>query len=96
MEIKRRLIFIMFTIFCVICVGSFGYYFIYEAQHSFMTCLYMTVVSLTTVGYGEVLEVTGNVPAEVFTMLLITFGMGIILSINSCGITKPGPHYCLS
>ena len=39
----------------------------------------MTVVSLTTVGYGEVIEVTGNDTAEIFTMILITFGMGIIL-----------------
>ncbi len=44
-----------------------------------MDCLYMTVVSLTTVGYGEVIQVTGNVPAEIFTMILITFGMGILL-----------------
>ncbi len=34
---------------------------------------------MTTVGYGEVIEVTGNVSAQVFTMFLITFGMGIIL-----------------
>jgi voltage-gated potassium channel len=79
MEIKRRLIYIMFTIFCVIWVGSFGYYFIFKAHYGFMTCLYMTVISLTTVGYGEVIEVSGNVPAEIFTMILITFGMGIIL-----------------
>jgi voltage-gated potassium channel len=39
----------------------------------------MTVVSLTTVGYGEVIEVTGNIPAQIFTMILIIFGMGIIL-----------------
>ena len=39
--------------------------------------------SLTSVGYGEVIEVTGNVPAQVFTMILITFGMGIIL----CGLS---------
>ena len=44
-----------------------------------MDCIYMTVVSLTTVGYGEVIEVTGNIPAQIFTMILITFGMGIIL-----------------
>jgi len=44
-----------------------------------MDCVYMTVISLTTVGFGEVIEVTGNVPAEIFTMLLIIFGMGIIL-----------------
>ena len=39
----------------------------------------MTVISLTTVGYGEVLGITGNPRAQIFTMLLITFGMGIIL-----------------
>jgi len=39
----------------------------------------MTVISLTTVGYGEVLGITGNPSAQIFTMLLITFGMGIIL-----------------
>ena len=79
MEIKRRLIYIMFAIFCVIWVGSFGYYLIFKAQYGFMTCVYMTVISLTTVGYGEVIQVTGNAPAELFTMILITFGMGIIL-----------------
>jgi voltage-gated potassium channel len=79
MEIKRRLIYILFAIFCVIWAGSFGYYLIFKAQYGFMTCVYMTVISLTTVGYGEVIKVTGNVTAELFTMILITFGMGIIL-----------------
>ena len=79
MEIKRRLIYILFAIFCVIGAGSLGYYLIFKAHYGYMTCLYMTVISLTTVGYGEVIQVTGNVPAEIFTMILITFGMGIIL-----------------
>ena len=79
MDIKRRFAYIFFAIFWVIWAGSFGYYFIFQAEHGFMRCLYMTVISLTTVGYGEVIEVTGNVPAEIFTMILITFGMGIIL-----------------
>jgi voltage-gated potassium channel len=79
MEIKRRLAYILFAIFCVIWAGSFGYYFIFQMEHGFMRCLYMTVISLTSVGYGEVIEVTGNLPAEIFTMVLITFGMGIIL-----------------
>lgn len=39
----------------------------------------MTIISLTTVGYGEVLQVTGNAYAQIFTMILITFGMGILL-----------------
>ncbi len=79
MEIKRRFAYILFAIFCVIWAGSFGYYFIFKMEHDFMRCLYMTVISLTSVGYGEVIEVTGNLTAEIFTMVLITFGMGIIL-----------------
>jgi voltage-gated potassium channel len=59
--------------------GSTGYYLIFGGKPRFMDCIYMTVVSLTTVGYGEVIEVTGNIPAQIFTMILITFGMGIIL-----------------
>ncbi len=63
----------------VIMAGSTGYYIIFNGEPEFLDCLYMTVVSLTTVGYGEVLAVTGNDTAQIFTMILITFGMGIIL-----------------
>jgi len=79
MEIKRRLILLIIAISCVIMAGSLGYYIIYQGNSSFMDCMFMTVISLTTVGYGEVTAVTGNIPAQIFTMLLITFGMGVIL-----------------
>ncbi|UCH24176.1 MAG: potassium channel protein [Deltaproteobacteria bacterium] len=59
--------------------GSTGYYLLFGGKPRFMDCVYMTVVSLTTVGYGEVIEITGNIPAQIFTMILIIFGMGIIL-----------------
>lgn len=79
MGMKRRLILLLFTILLVFMAGSHGYYFLYGGKYSFIDCIYMTVISLTSVGYGEVLAVTGNVPAQIFTMILITFGMGIIL-----------------
>jgi len=79
MDIKKRLYYILFVIFLVVLAGSCGYYILYGGKPKYMDCLYMTVISLTSVGYGEILEVTGNVPAQIFTMLLITVGMGIIL-----------------
>jgi voltage-gated potassium channel len=79
MNIRKRLYFLLVLIFMVIMAGSTGYYIIFNGEPKFLDCLYMTVVSLTTVGYGEVLEVTGNDTAQIFTMILITFGMGIIL-----------------
>ncbi len=79
MSIKRRLYYILVAIFLVVIFGSTGYYLLFGLKPKFMDCLYMTVISITSVGYGEVLDITGNIPAQLFTMLLITFGMGIIL-----------------
>ena len=79
MDIKKRLYFILFAIFLVVLAGSSGYYILFGGKPKYMDCLYMTVISLTSVGYGEVIPVTGNIPAQIFTMILITFGMGIIL-----------------
>ena len=79
MGIRRRLIYAAAILIGTMLMGSSGYYIIFEGHSSFLDCLYMTVISLTTVGYGEVLNITGNPRAQIFTMLLITFGMGIIL-----------------
>jgi voltage-gated potassium channel len=79
MDLKRRLYFLIISIILVVMIGSSGYYLLFHGSHAFIDCLFMTVISLTSVGYGEIVPVTGNVPAQIFTMLLITVGMGIIL-----------------
>jgi len=79
MSIKRRLYFVLIAIFIVVMVGSTGYYILFGGKPKYMDCLYMTVISITSVGYGEVLDIVDNIPAQIFTMLLITFGMGVIL-----------------
>jgi len=79
MDIKKRLYLLLVMIFIVVLVGSTGYYILFGGEPTFIDCVYMTVISITSVGYGEVFQIAGNVPAELFTMLLITFGMGVIL-----------------
>ena len=79
MDIKKRLYLIQASIFLIIILGTLGYYVLFNGHESIMDCLFMTVISLTTVGYGEVISVTGNPAAQIFTMVLITFGMGVIL-----------------
>ncbi|MBU1170026.1 MAG: potassium channel protein [Proteobacteria bacterium] len=79
MLINRTLFKLFFVIVLLVIGGSTGYYILFNGEPKFIDCLYMTVISLTSVGYGEVLEVSGNVPAQIFTMVLITFGMGILL-----------------
>ena len=79
MQIRKRLYFVLIAIFLAVMVGSTGYYLIFGGEPKFMDCVYMTVISLTSVGYGEVLDISGNIPAQIYTMLLIVCGMGVIL-----------------
>jgi voltage-gated potassium channel len=79
MNIKNRMLLVILAIILVILAGSLGYYLLFKGRYPFMECLYMTVIAITSVGFGEILQITGNATAEIFTMVLITFGMGIIL-----------------
>lgn len=79
MQIKKRLYIVLIALLLVVLAGSTGYYLIFGGKPKFMDCVYMTVISLTSVGYGEVLEVSGNIPAQIYTMILIIFGMGVLL-----------------
>ncbi|MFH1982701.1 MAG: NAD-binding protein [Pseudomonadota bacterium] len=78
MVIKKRLLLVVLAIVLVVLFGTFGYYFLFHGAYSILDCLYMTVISITSVGYGEILLVTGNPAAELFTMVLIVVGIGII------------------
>ena len=58
----------------VTAAGTFGYY---RLGLSAGDALYQTVITISTVGYGEVGEITGSY--RVFTVLLIMFGTGTAL-----------------
>lgn len=63
----------------LLAFGTLGYYLLFRGSAALMDCLYMTVISLTTVGYGEILDVRSIPGGRIFTMVLITVGMGILL-----------------
>ncbi len=74
MPIKRRVAIILGSSVAVVGFGVAGY--MHLCDFSFLEALYMTVITLTTVGFTEVrpLDETGRV----FTILLITGGVGLV------------------
>jgi len=58
----------------VLLIGTFGYHFL-EGWPLF-DALYMTIITLTTVGFGEVHPLDG--PGRWFTIVLLLFSVGIV------------------
>ena len=59
--------------FLVVVIGVFGYMYIEE--YSFLDALYMTIITVATVGYREVHELTDS--GKIFTIFLIISSLGI-------------------
>src|ERR1017187_2621989 len=71
---RRRILFASLIICIIIAIGTIGYVIL--EGYSFLEALYMTVITLSTVGYGEPkpLDSTG----KVFTIILILCNLGVV------------------
>lgn len=71
----------------IFVLGSLGFYLIglFNGRgYSFFDCIYMTAVSLTTVGYGDVLGVGDTTSGQIYIIILLVIGMGVtVYSVSS-------------
>ncbi|CAN5914269.1 potassium channel protein [soil metagenome] len=68
----------------VVIGGGLGYWLIGDGRWELRDCIYMTVITVTTVGYGEVLDGMDTIQyARGFTMLLLVFGTASIVFFSS-------------
>jgi voltage-gated potassium channel len=82
--LTRRLAMGLLLLVFVVIGGGIGYYLIGHGRWSMHDCVYMTVITVTTVGYGEVLSDMEHVEyARTFTMVLLVFGTGSIVYFAS-------------
>ncbi|RPJ35371.1 MAG: two pore domain potassium channel family protein [Deltaproteobacteria bacterium] len=75
--IRTRLKFYLITLLGVMAVGVFG--FMLLEQKSFIDALYFMIVTIATVGYGDIHPVTPL--GKLFVILLILSGVGTFLGV---------------
>ena len=75
MSTRRRFIIIISALVIIVSIGVIGYEII--EGWSFVDALYMTVITLSTVGYGEVHQL--STAGRIFSIVLIISGVGAML-----------------
>lgn len=74
--LRNRISLILFLLLSVVLFGVVGYVYIEEL--SFINALYMTIITITTVGYGEVGHPFSE-EGRLFTIFLILSGYGLFI-----------------
>ncbi len=79
-NVYSRLTTAAFFLGCVVVLGALAYFHIGHGRWSLFDCFYMTVITLSTVGFGETLSGMNEVPeARAVTLVLIVIGSGTLL-----------------
>src|SRR5579859_7336366 len=82
MEIRRRLAYALLTLFLVTAFAVTGYQLLGD-HVSLLDAVYMAVVTLAGVGYGEIISTAGHPALRIFNMFVVAFGVMITVYVFS-------------
>ena len=80
-DIHKKFIGAGLALILIIVTGTTFYWFITDGNYSVVDCLYMTVITISTIGYGEIIDLSGNPLGRIFTMVIAVSGIGIMTYI---------------
>jgi len=78
LNVWKKLRIHVLLLFLTLIFGTIGFKVIYPTV-SWSKLFYMTSITLSTVGYGDILDISENPIAIYYTMILMLVGMGIVL-----------------
>jgi len=75
-EFYRKIIWDALLLFAIMVIGTIGYYYFGEEKYSILDCFYMTVITISTIGYTEIVDLSNNPWARVFNIGILAAGIG--------------------
>ena len=81
--LRRRLIFAAVLFLSLVTVSVTGYRLLGGPSVTFLQALYMAVITLAGVGYGEIVDTAHNPALRVFNMGVVLFGVAVTVYVFS-------------
>jgi len=60
----------------VMLIGTLGYHYIGGPQYTWMDCFYMTFITVATIGFGEIVDLSQSPGGRLFTVFIAISGIG--------------------
>src|SRR5438477_4473862 len=73
----------MLAFFVIMVIGTSGYWFVSAGKATLLDCAYMTFITIATIGYGEVIDLSASPGGRVFTMVIGFLGVANIFYMTS-------------
>jgi voltage-gated potassium channel len=93
MNLRRRLILALLLMLVMIFAAAMGYRLLGGPSVNLLDAIYMAVITIATVGYGEVVDTSANPPLRIFNILGIPLThvlLYIVVAFPACTILAYG------
>ena len=67
----------------ILALGTAGYRMIGGEQYTLLDCFYMTFITIATIGYGEIVDLSEHPGGRVFTMIIALGGIAVMTYLTS-------------
>lgn len=65
------------ALIAILSLGTVGFRFIGGREYSLVDCFYMTFITITTIGFGEIIDMSNNPAGRIFTIIIALSGISI-------------------
>ena len=83
MDLRRRLLAALLLLLAFTVASSVGYMLLAEGRVSLLDSLYMAVITLASVGYGEIVDTSHNPTLRIFNIFVVLVGVAVTLYVFS-------------
>jgi len=77
----KKYLWCVIILVAIVIIGTIGYWLLAGGGHPFFDYTYMTIITITTIGFGEIIDLAGNTAARVFTVFIALSGIGVLAYI---------------